>query len=107
MSESEIVFCVECGHAKPSKPETAWSICGAFDDMQSAKLYYDEIDLMFCYSRFIRKHPDEFDHVFKKMCYVAERDEHGRLKPLSYLDRADYDHGAYTIDSLKGLGLRW
>lgn len=106
MSESNVVFCVEWGHAQPPEFKFPEVVREVFDDVLNAKAYYDMIDLRELFENHARNSADGHRPVFKKVCYIAELDETG-FRPTAFLARDDYDCEAYAMDELKRSELRW
>ena len=107
MSESNVVFCVEWGHAQPPEFKSPEVVRKVFDDVSNAKAYYDMIDLHELFANHVRNSADGCYHVFKKICYIAELDETWFFHTTAFLARDYYDYEAYAMDDLKRSELRW
>lgn len=108
MSDANTVFCVEWGVRPIEYAGKCFPRMKVFNSAYDARDFFGGIDLraIFEIAAEDRTVPAACITA-KKFCCVGERDADARITPTVFLDRADYDYGAYAIDSLKRSELRW
>lgn len=108
MSDANIVFCVEWGVSPIECSGGCFPRRKVLNSAYDARDFFDEIDLRTIFEIAAEDRPASAAGITaKKFCYVGEKDADGRITPTVFLDRADYDYGAYAIDSLKRPCSRW
>ena len=96
MNESNVVFCVEWGVSPMVYAGKCFPRLKTFGGAYDARDFFDGIDLKTIFELCIEDHPALATTVTaKKFCYVGERGVDGRIVPIAFLDRADYDYASF------------